>query len=56
MARPSQDPQVRITEILDDAENLFYEHGYHQTMVSDIVKKLAFRKGLFITSFLQKRK
>ena len=38
MARPPQDPQIRINEILDAAEALFYERGYQPTLISDIVK------------------
>ena len=47
MARPQQDPQIRINEILDAAETLFYDHGYHQTMISDIVKKIGAAQGTF---------
>ena len=54
MARPPQDPQIRITEILDAAEALFYEHGYHQTMVSDIVKKIGVSQGTFYYYFTSK--
>lgn len=54
MARPPQDPQIRITEILDAAETLFYERGYHQTMVSDIVKKIGVSQGTFYYYFSSK--
>jgi len=54
MARPPQDPQIRIKEILDAAEALFYEHGYHQTMVSDIVKKIGVSQGTFYYYFSSK--
>ncbi len=40
MARPPRDPQIRINEILDVAEALFYKRGYRTTMISDIVKKI----------------
>lgn len=54
MARPPQDPQIRITEILDAAETLFYERGYHQTMISDIVKKIGVAQGTFYYYFSSK--
>ena len=54
MARPQQDPQIRINEILDAAETLFYDHGYHQTMISDIVKKIGATQGTFYYYFSSK--
>ena len=54
MARPPQDPQIRINEILDAAEALFYEHGYHPTMISDIVKKIGVAQGTFYYYFSSK--
>ncbi|MBP2663677.1 MAG: transcriptional regulator, TetR family [Firmicutes bacterium] len=54
MARPPQDPQIRIKEILDAAESLFYEHGYQQTMISDIVKKIGVAQGTFYYYFSSK--
>lgn len=54
MARPRQDPQIRINEILDAAETLFYDHGYHQTMISDIVKKIGAAQGTFYYYFSSK--
>lgn len=54
MARSPQDPQIRITEILDTAETLFYERGYHQTMISDIVKKIGVAQGTFYYYFSSK--
>lgn len=54
MARPPQDPQIRINEILDAAETLFYERGYQFTMVSDIVKKVGVAQGTFYYYFSSK--
>ncbi|MBP2650813.1 MAG: transcriptional regulator, TetR family [Firmicutes bacterium] len=54
MARPPQDPRIRIKEILDAAESLFYEHGYQQTMISDIVKRIGVAQGTFYYYFSSK--
>ena len=54
MARPQEDPQIRINEILDAAEMLFYDRGYHQTMISDIVKKIGAAQGTFYYYFSSK--
>ncbi len=55
MARPSQDHQIRIREILDVAEPLFYAKGYHETAISDIVKKMGIAKGTFYYYFKSKQ-
>jgi AcrR family transcriptional regulator len=39
MGRLSQDPKIRINEILNVAELLFYDKGYHGSSISDSVKK-----------------
>lgn len=54
MARPPQDPQLRINEILDAAETLFYKRGYQPTMISDIVKKIGVAQGTFYYYFSSK--
>ena len=54
MARITKDPQVRMTEILDTAEELFYAKGYHETQVSDIVKKIGVAQGTFYYYFKSK--
>ena len=54
MARPPQDPQIRINEILDVAETMFYERGYQPTMISDIVKKIGVAQGTFYYYFSSK--
>ena len=54
MARITKDPQVRMTEILDTAEELFYAKGYHETQISDIVKKIGVAQGTFYYYFKSK--
>lgn len=54
MARVSKDPQIRIAEILDAAEMLFNAKGYHETMVSDIVKQIGIAQGTFYYYFKSK--
>lgn len=54
MARPPQDPQIRIAEILDTAEPLFYAKGYHETAISDIVKKMGVAQGTLYYYFKSK--
>lgn len=38
MSRPAQDPQIRMNEILDAADKLFFSKGYNATTISDILK------------------
>jgi AcrR family transcriptional regulator len=54
MARLPQDPQIRIAEILDTAENLFIINGYHGTTISDIAKKMGVTQGMFYYYFKSK--
>ena len=54
MARPPQDPQVRITEILNAAEPLFYSKGYHETAISDIAQKMGVAYGVVYYYFKSK--
>jgi len=54
MARISKDPQERIAESLDNAEEMFYDHGYHETQISDIVKKIGVAQGTFYYYFKSK--
>ena len=54
MVRITKDPQVRMTEILDAAEELFYVRGYHETAVSDIVKSNGVAQGTFYYYFKSK--
>jgi AcrR family transcriptional regulator len=54
MARISKDPQVRMTEILDATEKLFYDRGYYETQISDIVKSIGVAQGTFYYYFKSK--
>lgn len=54
IARISKDPQIRMAELLDAAQALFYEQGYHQTAISDIVKKIGVAQGTFYYYFKSK--
>jgi AcrR family transcriptional regulator len=54
MARPPQDPQIRINQILDAAEDLFHSNGYHKTKVSNIVKRIGVTQGTFYYYFNSK--
>lgn len=54
MARPPQDPQIRITEILNAAEPLFYSKGYYETAISDIAKKMGVAQGTIYYYFKSK--
>jgi Transcriptional regulator len=54
MARPVQDPRIRINEILDAAEPLFYARGYHETSISDIAKRMGVAQGTLYYYFKSK--
>ncbi|TWH45081.1 TetR/AcrR family transcriptional regulator [Sporomusa sp. KB1] len=54
MARPPQDPQLRITEILNAAEPLFYSKGYQETSISDIVTSMGVAHGTIYYYFKSK--
>ena len=54
MARITKDSMVRMTEILDAAEELFYARGYHETAISDIVKSIGVAQGTFYYYFKSK--
>lgn len=54
MARITKDPQERMAEILDTAEEMFYAHGYHETQITDIVKKIGVAQGTFYYYFKSK--
>jgi AcrR family transcriptional regulator len=54
MARPPKNHQIRINEILDAAEALFGSHGYHQTMIDDIVREIGMSHGAFYYYFSSK--
>jgi len=54
MARPQQDPQARINEILDAADQLFFTKGYHTTTISDIAQKMGVAQGMLYYYFKSK--
>ena len=54
MARPTQDPQIRINEILDAADKLFFTKGYQATTISDITKKMGVAQGMLYYYFKSK--
>lgn len=54
MPRTPQDPQVRITEILDAAEHLLAIKGYRGTTISDIAKEMGVAQGMFYYYFKSK--
>lgn len=51
MTRIRKDPEVRQTELMDAALELFCSVGYEKTMVVDIVKKAGVAKGTFFYYF-----
>lgn len=54
MARPPQDPQIRINEILDAADQLFFTQGYQATTISDIAQKIGVAQGMLYYYFKSK--
>ena len=54
MARPHQDPEIRINEILDAADQLFFTKGYYATTISDIAKKMGVAQGMLYYYFKSK--
>lgn len=54
MARPSQDPKIRMDEILDVAEPLFAAKGYRKTTIGDIAKELNVAQGMLYYYFKSK--
>ncbi|MBP2627475.1 MAG: transcriptional regulator, TetR family [Firmicutes bacterium] len=54
MARTPQDPKIRINEILDAADYLFFTKGYQATTISDIAKKMGVAQGMLYYYFKSK--
>ena len=52
--RISKDYDVRKNEILDMAQKLFFEMGYEQTSVSNIIDAVGVAKGTFYYYFKSK--
>lgn len=51
MTRIRKDPEIRQTELMDAAFELFCSVGYEKTVVRDIVKKAGVAKGTFFYYF-----
>lgn len=51
ITRIRKDPDVRRTELIDVAFELFNSNGYEKTMIVDIVKKAGLAKGTFYYYF-----
>ena len=54
MARIVKDPDVRRGEILDVAQKFFYQKGYEQTSVQDVITEIGIAKGTFYHYFSSK--
>ena len=54
MPRPTQDPKIKIDEILETAEPLFYAQGYRKTTIRGIAKKMGVAQGMLYYYFNSK--
>jgi AcrR family transcriptional regulator len=54
MSRTPQDPSIRINEILDVADDLFFTKGYDATTINDITKKMGVAQGMLYYYFKSK--
>ncbi len=54
MPRTPQDPSIRINEILDVADYLFFTKGYDATTINDITKKMGVAQGMLYYYFKSK--
>lgn len=54
MVRIAKDPEERKAELMDAALELFSTHGFEETAVSDIVKKVGVAQGTFYYYFESK--
>jgi AcrR family transcriptional regulator len=54
MGRVSKDHEVRRNELLDIAQQMFFEGGYETTSVNDIIEKAGVAKGTFYHYFKSK--
>jgi AcrR family transcriptional regulator len=55
MTRIVKQPDVRRTEILEVAQRLFFQKGYEQTSVQDIIAEIGIAKGTFYHYFNSKQ-
>jgi len=54
IVRTIKDPEIRRSELIDAAQELFIAFGYNKTMIIDIVKKAGVAKGTFYYYFPSK--
>ena len=54
MPRIVKDPDVRRNEILDVAQKQFYQKGYEQTAIRDVIDEVGIAKGTFYYYFNSK--
>ncbi|WFU46285.1 TetR/AcrR family transcriptional regulator [Sinorhizobium terangae] len=54
MARIKKSPDVRTNELIDCAQRLFFEHGYENTTVNDVIREVGLSKGAFYHYFASK--
>lgn len=54
MARTVQNPQIRMTEIINTAEQLFIQKGYSRTTIADIAKTMGVAQGMCYYYFKSK--
>ena len=54
MPRIKKSPDVRTNEIIGCAERLFFEQGYENTTVNDVIREANVSKGAFYHYFVSK--
>ncbi|YBV96432.1 TetR/AcrR family transcriptional regulator [Phyllobacteriaceae bacterium JZ32] len=54
MIRVVKAPEVRLTELLDCAQRLFFSRGYDNTTINDIIAEAGLSKGAFYHYFASK--
>jgi len=54
MTRQVKRPEIRKNEILDAAQKFFFQKGYEQTSIQDIINNLGIAKGTFYHYFTSK--
>jgi AcrR family transcriptional regulator len=54
LPRVIKPPEIRSAELLDCAQRLFFEHGYDNTTVNDIIREAGLSKGAFYHHFTSK--
>ncbi|PLU09205.1 TetR/AcrR family transcriptional regulator [Sinorhizobium medicae] len=54
MPRVKKSPDVRTNELIDCAQRLFFEQGYENTTVNDVIREANVSKGAFYHYFVSK--